>query len=549
MPITFVSERWLDQGSINIGAKLSRDNQSTWKPIFPKVNVKLETFTTSEEEVVRLIKNIKIHKSSGYKGINSRVMKDAFGFLSKQITYMFKTSLDNNSIPTSWKEATIIPIPKDGNLTLVENYRPISLLPLPSKLLEKIVHRNISDFLEEHNILTDIQGGYRKGLSTIHTIGDLTDDILRERNIGKETLAVFIDLKKAFDTLDHSILLRKCDRYGIVGKAGIWLTEYLRERKQSTLANGIKSKSESIVCGVPQGSVLGPLLFLLYVNELDKVCKHCKVLLYADDTVLYVSGNDQKDLAAKMQEDLDRYYDWCYTNRLTINSKKTKYMCFTSKVNWFNCRLSINGEKIYQVDNYKYLGVILDQALSYEKFVKSQLKTTAFRTYQLARLNPFVDIDTAILLYKTYVLPILEYGDVLYAGVKKDTLRKIQKAQNRGLKVAQRTDYLTPTYDIHARAKLNMLEDRLYVHQLKEAFIRCQKPRYRDNRNLVTRAWDGPILKCYTAHSCAYTRSLEHSLAFVWNDLIPADRMIDSLDKFKVELYKFLDLNKPKVQR
>ena len=165
----------------------------------------------------------------------------------------------------------------------------------------------------------------------------------------------------------------------------------------------------------------------------------------------------------------------------------------------------------------------------------------------MARLNAFIDVKTAILLYKTYILPILEYGDILYAGVKKDILKKRQKAQNRGLKVAQRVDYLTPTYRVHAVARLNMLEDRLYAHQLKEAYIRSRKNKHKDNRNLNTRAWQGPILKCHTAHSAAYTRSLEHTLAFVWNDLEPEDRSLETLDRFKKEISKFLDLNKPKI--
>ena len=273
-----------------IGPKLSKLNNSVWRPIFPVVESRLSEFNTTEEEVLKLIKDIKIHKSSGFVEINSRVMKDAFEYLAGQVTHLLKCSLDTQIVPEGWKEATIVPIPKDGNLTLVENYRPISLLPLPSKLLEKIVHRNISEYLDHNNILTEIQGGYRKNHSTIQTIGTLTDDILRERNVGRNTLAVFIDLKKAFDTVDHSILLRKCDRYGIVGKAGIWLKHYLTDRKQCTLANGTKSPKTNITCGVPQGSILGPLLFLLYVNEIEYICKHSKVLLYADDTVLYVSG-------------------------------------------------------------------------------------------------------------------------------------------------------------------------------------------------------------------------------------------------------------------
>ena len=171
---------------------------------------------------------------------------------------------------------------------------------------------------------------------------------------------------------------------------------------------------------VPQGSILGPLLFLLYVNEVENIMNYVKILLYADDTVLYLSGDDSRNVNTKMQEDLNRYTKWCHMNRLTLNAKKTKFMCFANTYKWKDCKLTVNDNRIYGVSSYKYLGVIFDEALSYETFVNNQLRATGFRTYQLARLNAVINVPIAVLLYKTSILPILEYADILYAGVKKE---------------------------------------------------------------------------------------------------------------------------------
>ena len=539
----------INQYFTGIGAKLASNNNSIWVADFPRVDNNIQNWNVTEEEVLGYLKDIKVHKTSAIDGLSSSVLKDAFIFLSQELTYIYKCSLETGKIPMQWKEAVIVPIPKDGNPTLVENYRPISLLPLPSKILEKIVHRNLIEYLDENNILSDKQGGYRKGCSTVNTIGKLTDDILRDRNVGKETLAVFIDLKKAFDTVHHSILLKKCDRYGIRGKPLIWLENYLSGRRQCTFANNVKSEKLDISYGVPQGSILGPLLFLLYVNEVENVLKECKVLLYADDTVIYLSGQTSKDVNRKMQSDLDRYYEWCHLNRLTLNAKKTKFMCFANTYKWKDCKLKINGEKINGVSNYKYLGVVLDDALTYEKFINGQLRTAGFRTYQMARLNAFIDKPTALLLYKTNILPILEYGDILIAGCKVDLLARIQRAQNRGIKVALRLHYRTPTYDVHALANLNMLHDRLEAHQMKEAYRRVKIEAYRDNRNLNTRAWDGPVLKCCTPNGVAYTRSLEHTISHVWNVLRPVDRNIETLEEFMSGVKIKLAIVKPKIQQ
>ena len=208
--------------------------------------------------------------------------------------YIFNLSFANGLFPDVWKRATIIPLYKGGTKTEVSNYRPVSLLPLPGKLLEMIVHANLLHFLEANKIISDKQGGFRKGFSTATSIADLTDSLFSTINNNHISLAAFIDLRKAFDTVDHRILLSKLKCYGFAGKNLRWCENYSSNRSQRTLANGKLSPEHQITCGVPQGSVVGPLFFILYVNDIQFAVRGSKTQLYADDTVIYVSGENKR---------------------------------------------------------------------------------------------------------------------------------------------------------------------------------------------------------------------------------------------------------------
>ena len=217
-------------------------------------------------------RDINTLKSSGIDEIASKLCKDAFLVLQDHITHLFNCSLRKGIFPNDWKTAKVIPLFKGGDKESVNNYRPVSLLPLPGKILEKIVHIKISKFLEENKFLSPDQGGFRKGFSTTSTIVDLTDDLFTCINKGETTLGTFIDLKKAFDTVNTEILFNKLNEAGIRGNTLKWCKSYLTGRSQKTLVNGILSPSLPIICGVPQGSVLGPLLFLLYVKRSSACC-------------------------------------------------------------------------------------------------------------------------------------------------------------------------------------------------------------------------------------------------------------------------------------
>ena len=285
----------------NVGPNLARNYSEKWYYQGDRVDEEMQQMDTDEVEVVKLCKDINIYKSSGTDGLSSRVCKDAFLVLSHQLTYLLNCSLLTSIFPDVWKIATVVLLFKGGNKEDV------------------------------NNLLCKHQGGFRKGFSTTSTIADLTDDIFNSINKGETTLAAFIVLRKAFDTVDLEILKCKLEELGIRGKTLEWCSSYLANRFQRTVANSQVSNSLPISCGVPQGSVLGPLFFLVYINDVINILGDCKIKLYADDTVIYHSDVNHDLASLRLQHNLSEFYGWCVENKLTLNAKKTKLMIFGTR--------------------------------------------------------------------------------------------------------------------------------------------------------------------------------------------------------------------------
>ena len=310
-----------------------------------------------------------------------------------------------------------------------------------SKLIEKIVHNRIYSHLDMYNL--NDKGGFRPKHSTAQTCSYFVNDIYSAMNDNKFTIAVYIDTMKAFDTVNHDILVKKLYKIGIKGKLLDWIKNYLSERYQKTLANDIISKEQLITCGVPQESLLGPLLFLIYINDISKSVISSKVSLYADDTVLNISHLDYNLAITLLQNDLNSVYNWCDSNKLTINCKKTKYCLYgmrsiVLKARMLNINLSLNNQILEQVCSYKYLGLILDEHLTYKKHIKEMNKVISHKLYLMSKIRKYLTEQACIDIFKTMVLSVIEYCDIIYGGTSQGNLSTIDKLFYRGLRICQK---------------------------------------------------------------------------------------------------------------
>ena len=528
-----------------IGPNLARNFDAEWRYFGETIPNSLEDITTNQAEVMGLCKEIEAMKSSGMDLLSARICKDAFMALGHQLTHLFNCSLHTTIFPDKWKVAKVVPLFKGGSREEVGNYRPVSLLPIPGKLLEKIVHKRVSDFWEMNDFLSSNQGGFRKGFSTVSTIADLTDDLFGQINQGNTTLATFFDLRKAFDTVNTDILKKKLERSGVRNAVLNWCANYLSNRKQCTYVNGVTSSLLPVTCGVPQGSVLGPLFFLVFVNDIQGALEDCKVKLYADDTVLYQSGLNGEIAANKLQQSVNLFAGWCERNALTINISKTKIMTFGSRHKVKKAKklvIKLGDDELKQVPSYKYLGVILESTLNYNLHISQVIRTVLHKLLLLSKMKKYLRDDAALNIYKSRLLPYFDYADVIFDRALNKDKEKLQKLQNKCLKICMGKFRRYSNDAIHKLANVPFLKDRREAHVLNFMYIRKSNVRLLNNREIRTRAHDAPLFEVNVPRCEAYKRSLGYFGAVSWNNLPPNIRNTASFLAFKhIQKLKMLD--------
>ena len=296
-----------------------------------------------------------------------KLIKGASASLAKPLSLIINQSLSTGIFPDKLKIAKVVPIYKKDDSTLIDNYRPISLLPVMSKIFEKVVYGQIYDYLISNLLLYKSQHGFQKLHSTETATLEFLDRIYNNLDAGETPISVFLDLSKAFDTLDHSILLKKLDYYGIRGIPLKWFQSYLSGRTQFVDYDGICSTALPITTGVPQGSILGPLLFLIYINDMHSAFNNFESILYADDTTLvkslssfsFSTESTDQNLSKNINSELQKVQEWLAANRLSLNISKTKYMIFhfPQRTVLLDLDLKINDTKIERVDEFNFLGL------------------------------------------------------------------------------------------------------------------------------------------------------------------------------------------------
>ena len=353
--------------------------------------------------------------SQGPDGISTKLLKLIIPHILSPLTHCFNLSFQQAFVATQFRSARVIPVYKSGKRDNYSNYRPISLLSSMCRLQERIVARQLTGYLNKHALLYPLQFGFRGGHSCLHAVLLFLNSLLEGKydisGVPRHTIAVFLDLKKAFDTVDHEILLRKLENLGAGCKEVAWFRHYLQGRRQAVVINGVTSNEVTMSCGVPQGSVLGPLLFLIFINDAPKGFKDLLTILFADDTTLQMSNQDAHALFEKVNNALALASDWFKANKLTLHPSKTKYIFFSAgqHTELIDETLTLDGVAIEQIGLncetkwFKFLGMRLDDKLSWEGQRAHVYQKASAGTFMLARLKRTVPRRIRLMIYNSLV--------------------------------------------------------------------------------------------------------------------------------------------------
>lgn len=324
--------------------------------------------------------------------------------------------------------APMIPIPKKGDTRIMNNLRPISLLPLPGKILEFFINEQIMRIMENEEIFSEEQMGFRGGRSTMDCCFGLVDWVLSANNSGELALVVFIDLAKAFNTINHDILLRKLIKIDFGGGFLILLQSYLCHRTQRVNLAGNVSSIDAVIDRVPQDSVLGPTRFLCYINDMTSWGFEGRARIYADDTAIFVMGSSAYELEEKMNRNLEKLNQWAHECKLSTNTEKTKYMIFNPfrKVKIGLLELKIGDAALGRVFTYNYLGFVLEESLTFSKHIDQVVVTCNQKVYWLSKIRKSNSEDFAVQLYKSLIMFRLQYGCFFYANATKKQQHQLQ---------------------------------------------------------------------------------------------------------------------------
>lgn len=502
------------------------------------------------KDIILTIKQLKNTSSAGIDGITPKFLKDSLNAIIPYLTCMINTSIVTGKVPTLWKQAIVVPIFKNGDRENISNYRPISLLPIISKILERVVANQLMLFLETNNILAQSQHGFRPKLSTATALSVLTDEIYKNIDNKKISLLTLCDLSKAFDSINHKLLLKKLTD----NKIDIfWFENYLNDRTQSVRINDHISSSSKISYGVPQGSILGPLLFTIFVNDMSENIIDCLLIQYADDTQLLHSGtvDELHNLIRRAEATICTAKQYFCKNGLMLNSDKTQCIFIGSrqliKRIPNDTEISIDNSHIIPCNHVKNLGVYIDSTMTFEKHINEITKKVNGILFYLNRIKDNFDMQTRKIVVQSLALSVLYYCLEIYGKTNDTLLHNIQKLQNFASKVtvgAKKYDHVTPI--------INKLEWMTISQQLTfEVAVTTFKaqnnlypnwfsqfPTINDISNSTTRQQnDLYVPRTRTDYGA---RSLKVSGPKIWNDLPNLVRDSNNLPVFKGRLKKHI---------
>lgn len=430
-------------------------------------NIKMKNFKNLDMRGLREIINNMANKTSSTDGITTHILKLAFEVIGDRFLHTINTSLETGTFPQSWKRSVIIPIEKKRNTRNCEEFRPINMVPVYEKLLERCANEQVIQYIESNNLLTPNQTGFREKNSCESALQTVVTKWISAIGQKKYVGVVFLDLRRAFETINRKLLLMKLKNYGFGTTVMKWFSEYLDNRVQVTKYNNSMSTTECNYHGVPQGTVMGPNLFILYINDIVKQAKQCNIQLFADDTLLYYIGDNITDIVNIINLELCQITNWLTKNSLKVNIEKTKFMILKSRYNIADTRnnngIYILNNKIEQVSECKYLGIIIDENLTFSSHAIYITKKMSQKVNLLSRVGRDLSYWSKLLIYKSIIMPHIKYCSSILYLLNNTEISLLQRTQNKALRTIVGCDRYTSVKFMLDRTQLLSIKQSIYV--------------------------------------------------------------------------------------
>lgn len=515
-----------------------------------------------EESILKIIRALQSN-AIGSDGVSLTMLKSTLPYTLKAITSIINNSLLSGTYPSAWQEAIIKPLPKKGNVNSVKDLRPISILPCLSKVLEKVVHAQVSKYIEINNILPVYQSGFRKGHSTTTALSNVVSDFLEAQDKGQGTILVLLDFSRAFDSINRALLYSKLKYYGFSTDTIKWFISYLENRTQIVQVqcdDGTIKQSDRwrVTRGLPQGSILGPLIYSLYSADVTQCIHHCKYHIYADDIQLYISFNPSKihEAVNLLTNDLNRIAEWAESNTLVLNAEKTKFMVLGTskqikKVSELLPTIKIKDKPITRVYEARNLGVLLDQHIRFHKHTLDTVRNCFYRLKILYRIREMINTKVRIQLCESLVLSKFNYADaVIGPRLLMRTKNIIQRVQNACVRYCFNVpprSHVTPYLNNSRILKMDFRQ-QLHFATLLFSVIKYKIPNYLYSRlhwasdsdlRQATRA-SSYMLVMKKHQSAAFRGSFDFAATKCWNNLPPPIRNLNTVNSFRIKYKEFL---------
>ena len=508
------------------------------------VDSPLSNIVLTSDEVESVLKSLPVGKAVGPDGISNRVLKELSREISPALCGFFNQSLHTGIVPDSFKQAYVSPVHKGGDPSEISNYRPISLLSNLDKAFERLIFKYVYNHFLENNILTSFQSGFRRGDSTVNQLSYLYNTFCQALDAGKEVRAIFCDISKAFDRVWHAGLIHKLKSAGISGNLLSWFTNYLTGRKQRVVMSGVQSAWNFISAGVPQGSILGPLLFLLFINDIVHDIGS-SIRLFADDTSLYIIVEDPNVAAELLNADLEKIAEWALKWLVKFNPLKTESLLISRKTNTVHPPVFMLDQQIKEVESHKHLDVILSNDCSWQKHIDYIKEKAWTRINIMRRLKYDLDRKSLETIYKSFIRPLLEYADVIWDNCTQQNKNELELIQLEAARISTGATKLVSVANLYIETGWETLDARRNKHKLvlfykmfndlTPPYLSSLVPPLVQNASRYNLRNSNDTQTIASRTTLFYNSFLPSSIRD-WNRLNPDIRNAGTLDAFKLKL-------------